>query len=175
MRFSLPLLLALGLVAPLSADDDWMAFGQNAAVHKTGNSVSLDYKAVRGQLGLGILQTPGGRLAGMTHLQFRVKSDVTTMVGVMLSEKKPDGGDYSVIFWSPKDQWQQIDLAPADFSLNDGPKDPKDPDGRLDLDQVQAIAVFDAGQVFNQAPGDDKSQAALGGFPDRFRERRGAG
>src|SRR2546423_549636 len=103
MRFSLPLLLALTL-APLSAADDWMPFGQNATVHKTGNTVTLDYKVVRGQLGLAILQTPDGRLAGMTHLQLRVKTDVSTVIGVMLSEKKPGGGDYATLFWSPKDQ-----------------------------------------------------------------------
>jgi hypothetical protein len=152
MRSSL-LLLALSL-APLAAEDDWVTFGQNATVNKTGGAVSLDYKVVRGQLGMAILQTPDGRLAGMTHLQFRMKSDVATMIAVMLSEKKPGGGDYVSIFWAPKDQWQQIDLTPADFTVNDGPKDPKDPDGRLDLDQVQAIAVFDAGQFLSQPPED---------------------
>jgi hypothetical protein len=160
MRFSLPLLLALS-TAPLLADDTWISFGQNAAVHKTGNTVSLDYKIVRGQVGLAILQTPEGKLARMTHLQLRVKSDVTTIVGVMLSEKKPGGGDYVALCWSPQDRWQQLDLTPADFSVNDGPNDPKDADGRLDLDQVQAVAVFDAGQFFSQAPADEKSPVAI--------------
>ena len=156
MRFFLPL-LALSLVPLAAADADWMPFGQGATVHKTSNTISMDYRVAPGQLGLAILQTPEGRLAGMTRLQFRVRSDVDTMLAVMLSEKKP-GGDYTALFWSPKDQWQQVDLTPADFSVNDGPKDPKDPDGRLDLDQVQAVAVFDAGQLFSQAPPDDTSR-----------------
>jgi hypothetical protein len=159
MRISL-LLLALS-VAPLAADDDWITFGQNASVNKTGGAVSLDYKVARGQLGMAILQTPDSRLAGMTHLQFRMKSDVATMIAVVLSEKKP-GGDYISIFWSPKDQWQQIDLTPADFIVNDGPKDPKDPDGRLDLDQVQAIAGFEAGQFLSQAPEDPNTRIVAG-------------
>jgi len=133
--------------------------GQGATVHNSGNSVSMDYKMAPGQPGLAIRPTPVGTLAGMTHLQFRVKSDIDTMLAVMLSETKP-GGDYIAIIWSPKDQWQQIDLTPADFTLNDGPKDPKDPNGRLDVDQVQGVAIFDAGQFFKPgaAGGDHKLQ-----------------
>src|SRR5215471_4072581 len=138
MRFFLPLFLVLSPPPLPAADDDWMPFGQGATVRTTGNTVSMDYKVTPGQLGLAIRQTPGGKLGGMTHLQFRVKSDVTTIVGVMLSEKKPGGGDYTALLWAPKDQWQQLDLTPADFSVNDGPKDPKDANGRLDVDQVQA-------------------------------------
>jgi hypothetical protein len=150
MRSSLPLIVILSL-GPLCADDDWISFGQNAAVHKTGRTHSLDYKVVPGQLGLAVMQAQPGKLAGMTHLQLRVKSDVSTIVGVMLSEKKPGGGDYTALLWAPKDQWQQLDLTPADFSVNDGPRDPKDANGRLDVDQVQAIALFDGGQFFSQA------------------------
>jgi hypothetical protein len=157
LPISLPLLAALILLA---AEDDWLPFGQSASVHKIGATVTLDYKITPGQLGLAILQTPEGKLAGMTHLQFRVKTDVATMVGVMLSETKP-GGDYAAIFWSPKDQWQQIDLTPADFNLNDGPKDPHDPDGRLDVDQVQAIGIFDGGQFLSQAPANPKLPIAV--------------
>ena len=141
------------------ADDEWMAMGtaQPFTIPATVSAWITKWRP--GKPGLAIRQMPVGKLAGMTHLQFRVKSDVDTMLAVMLSETRP-GGDYIAIFWSPKDQWQQIDLTPADFALNDGPKDPKDPNGRLDVDQVQGVAIFDAGQFFKQgaAGGDHKLQ-----------------
>ena len=153
MRSLLTVSLFAAAVVPCitAADEDWLAFGQGATLHKTGPGVSLEYKIAPGQLGMAVLTNQEGKLAGMTHLQFRLRTDVSTVVAVMLSEKKPGGGDYSVAFWSPKDQWQDIDLTPTDFSLNDGPKDPKDPDGRLDLDQVQNVMVTDLGQMFSQA------------------------
>jgi hypothetical protein len=55
MRFFLPLLPVLSLVPLAAADADWMPFGQGASVHKTGNTVSMDYKVTPGQLGLAIL------------------------------------------------------------------------------------------------------------------------
>jgi hypothetical protein len=146
-------LLAATLAGLSAADDDWVAIGQNATVQKNGPTTTLDYKVAPGQMGMAVLQVGDGKLAGMTHLRFRVKTDVSTMLAVMLSEKKP-GGDYTTIFWAPKGQWQDIDLTPADFMVNDGTKDPKDPDGKLDLDQVQAIALLDAGQLFGQMPAD---------------------
>jgi len=145
---ALPLLGALTILA--AADEEWLPFGQGATVRKSGETVTLDYKVTPGQLSMAVLPTGEGKLAGMTRLQFRLRTDGSTVVAVMLSEKKPGGGDYSVAFWSPKDQWQQIDLTPADFAVNDGPKDPKDPDGRLDADQVEHIAILDMGQLFSQ-------------------------
>ena len=147
-------------MAMLAADGEWIAFGQNAVVHRAGKTATLDYTVAPGQLGMAILQVGEGKLAGMTHLQFRVKTDVATILAVMLSEKKP-GGDYTALFWSPKDQWQQIDLVPADFTINDGPKDAKDPDGRLDVDQVQSIALLDGGQFFSQLPRDQSPIAVM--------------
>src|SRR5579872_5167613 len=141
-------LLGAALVS-MACAEDWNAFGQGATVQKSGETLSLQYKIAAGQFAMAVLPIPGGKLAGMTHLQFRLRTDASTVVAVMLSEKKP-GGDYTAAFWSPKDEWQQIDLTPADFAVNDGPKDPKDPDGRLDLDQVEHIAVLDLGQFFSQ-------------------------
>ena len=59
-------------------------------------------------------------------------------------------------FPSPKDAWQTIELAPSDFILSDGPGAAKDPDNKLDLDQVEWIGMVDAGVLFSQL--DDKSQ-----------------
>jgi len=69
---------------------------------------------------------------------------------VLLSEKKPGGANYVAWFWAPANTWQAIELTPADFTVTDGPNDPKDPDGKLDLDQVEGIAIFDLAQYFSQ-------------------------
>ncbi len=47
---------------------------------------------------------------------------------------------------------QQIELTPADFSVTDGAGDPVDSDGKLDLDQVDGIGIFDLAQFFLALP-----------------------
>jgi hypothetical protein len=81
-----------------------------------------------------------------------VKTDHATALGLLLSEKKPGGGNYSAWFWSPANTWQWIEFTPADFTLSDGPNDPKDADGKLDLADVEGIGLFDLGQFFAQMP-----------------------
>jgi len=81
--------------------------------------------------------------ASMKSLRFRIRTDHDTTVGVLLSERKPGGGNYAALFWSPANAWQQIELTPRDFDLSDGPTDPVDADGKLDLDQVEGVAIFD--------------------------------
>jgi hypothetical protein len=68
----------------------------------------------------------------------------------LLTEKQPGGGNYVAWFWAPANAWQKIELTPADFSATDGPNDPVDPDGKLDLDQVNGIGLFDLAQYFSQ-------------------------
>jgi hypothetical protein len=87
-------------------------------------------------------------MARMQRLRLWVKTDRDTPVAVLLSETKPGGGNYTAWFWSPANAWQQIDLTPADFVLADGPQDPKDADGKLDLDQLQAVGVLDLASFF---------------------------
>ena len=139
-----------------SDEQGWIAMGGAATVrvakdaanrHDGMNSLAFDYTAAKDP-SLAILPIDFS-LESMKAIRFWLKMDVSTAVGVLLSEKKP-GGDYSTWFWSPKDRWQQIVLTPADFTVNDGPNDPKDPNGRLDLDRVQAIGIVDLKIVFNQ-------------------------
>ena len=114
--------------------------------HDGLNSLSFDYSAGK-DLSVAVLPVDFS-IEHMKSMRFWLKTDISTAIGVFMSEKKP-GGDYASWFWSPKDRWQQIVLTPADFTLNDGATDPKDPDGRLDLDQVQAIGLLDMKMVFN--------------------------
>lgn len=148
-----------------ATEGGWLALGGNGEVRitpeasrlKTGKpGLAFDYKIESGKINAAILPIAAGTLAKMGHLEFWLKTDSATSVAVVLSEKKPGGGNYSAVVWSPKDTWQQIDLTPADFALNQGPNDPPDPDGKLDLDQVDAAGILDLGQLF----------AALANRPD---------
>lgn len=135
----------------------WMAFGTggeirltpDAAHIKTGKpALAFDYKIAPNQFVAAVLPVGTGSLARMTKLKFWLKTDSSTAVGVILSEKKPEGGNYAAIVWSPKDTWQQIELTPEDFAPSEGPNDPKDPDGKLDLDQIEGVGVIDLGEMF---------------------------
>ena len=121
--------------------------------HDGMNSLSFDYSAGK-EISFALLPVEFS-LEKMKSLRFWLKTDISTAVGVLLSEKKP-GGDYATWFWSPKDRWQQIVLTPADFTANDGANDPKDPNGRLDLDQVRGIGIIDLKTIFNQFAGSEQ-------------------
>ena len=54
-----------------------------------------------------------------------------------------DGGRYSAVCHVPKAHWQEVNLSPSDFILATEPDAPKDPDGKLDVDKVESIALID--------------------------------
>jgi hypothetical protein len=134
----------------------WFAIGAGGSVRVThepgqthsGNSaLAFTYEVKRGQISAAVMPAPPA-MARMQRLRLWVKTDRDTPVAVLLSETKPGGGNYTAWFWSPANAWQQIDLTPADFVLADGPQDPKDADGKLDLDQLQAVGVLDLASFF---------------------------
>ena len=128
----------------------WVAMG-GGAVQATGDGIIFSYDLQPKRLSLAVLPaTPD--VARMQRLRFRVKTGHDTPLAVMLSEKKPGGGNYIAVFWAPADVWQQIELTPADFAVSDGPKDPVDADGKLDLDEVEGLAIVDIAQVFLAQP-----------------------
>ena len=90
--------------------------------------------------------TPNGALTKMRSLRFSVKSDVDTPLLLSLSEK--DGGRYNTIVWVAKGEWRDIALAPEEFILAVDKTDPKDPDGKLDLDTVESIGITNVMAVF---------------------------
>jgi hypothetical protein len=119
--------------------------------HSGKSALAFTYEVKRGQTSVAVMPAPPS-LARMQHLRFWVKTDRDTPVAVLLSETQP-GGNYTAWFWSPANAWQQIDLTPADFVLSDGPQDPKDADGKLDLDQLQGVGVLDLASFFPAPPG----------------------
>jgi hypothetical protein len=140
-----------------SSTEGWFAYGTGAKVdviHKRedvkegSGALQLEYKAASNQYGSAVLLVTDGSLAQMRQLRFWIKTDDETAAAVVLSEKRPNGGDYAAWFWSRKDHWQLVELLPEDFVLNEGSADAKDANGRLDLDQVQAVGFIDVGQSF---------------------------
>lgn len=138
-------------------DEGWIPFGQDAQVEvvhdpslaKSGNAaLALHYKINPGQYGSAVLPLEAGELAGLRRLAFWIRTDHATPVIVVLSEKQPGGGYYSSWFWCSLNQWLHVSLTPQDFVLNQGPSDPIDPDGRLDLEDVRGIGISDLGQAF---------------------------
>jgi len=123
--------------------------GPGGVLQMADGVATLRYEIKPGQLALAAMPAPEN-LPRMRAVRFRARTDHNTPVAVVLNER--EGGRYSAVFWSAANVWQQIELTPADFALADGPKDPPDPDGKLDLDQVQGVAIADVGQVIAGAP-----------------------
>lgn len=117
---------------------------QSGQAHSGNGALAFTYQLKRGQIAAAVMPAPPA-LSQMQRLRFWVKTDHDTPGAVLLSEAKPGGGNYTAWFWAPANTWQQIELSPADFVLSDGPQDPKDPDGKLDLDQLQAVGILDLG------------------------------
>lgn len=138
----------------------WSALGPGSSVrithepaqtHSGNGALAFTYEVKRGQIAAAVVPAPPA-LAHMQHLRFWVRTDHDTPAAVLLSEVKPGGGNYTAWFWSPANTWQQIDLTPADFVLSEGPQDPKDPDRKLDLDQLQGVGIIDLASFFPAPP-----------------------
>ena len=104
--------------------------------------------------------TPNAALAKMKSLRFWAKTDGEMPLAIVLSEK--DGGRWIAMSWIPKGDWQEVVLSPEDFSLTDGKDDPKDPNGKLDLDKVENIGITDPLGIFAPA----LSASGQGGFSE---------
>jgi hypothetical protein len=149
-------LILFTIAGAVAAAQDWIAMGAGGSVSTPANGgVEFKYELGKKQFAAAVLPA-NDSLASMKSLRFRAKTDHDTTVGVLLSERKPGGGNYSATFWSPAGVWQQIELTPRDFELSDGPNDPKDPDGKLDLDQVEGIGIVDLAILFENAAERDK-------------------
>ena len=143
---------------PLGATAKAAVTHDAASVHSGTGALKFDYPVEKGQMNALLLPTPDGKLAGAQSFSLWVKADHASPLILMLSEK--GGGHYSALFTAPAGQWQQVTLAPSDFVLGEGKDDPKDSDNKLDLDQVEAVGVFDFSQIFVQA--DSAIATALG-------------
>ncbi len=98
-------------------------------------------------------------IGGARSIQFWLMAESATAAAVVLNERH--GGRYIAIVWLEPRTWQRVELTPEDFILGQSATDPKDPDGKLDLDQVQAVAILDISQIFNPALAEGKAPLAI--------------
>jgi hypothetical protein len=133
----------------------WIAGGKGGSLRvareaadvKNGTgALAFDYTIGAG-MAIAALPLRGVDTAHLDAIRFWVKTDMPTALAVVLSEKKP-GGNYTAICWSTGNTWQQVELKPSDFSLSDGPNDPADPDGKLDVDALENIGLLDMNSFF---------------------------
>ena len=140
----------------------WLAVGERGSVSRVENGPGLAFHyELAPKVFSGVMSPAPADLAKMQRVRLRVKTDHATAMGIVLTEKKPGGGNYSAWFWSPADTWQWIEVTPADFTLNDGPTDAKDLDGKLDLADVEGIGLFDLAQFFSQLPKNPEFPVAM--------------
>jgi len=131
-----------------TSESGWVAYGKTAKV-SLASGLKFDYAIQKGELNALVLPAEPDSLTKAKSFRFRVKADANTFIAVGLQEV--DGGRYVATFLVPKDTWQTVELSPLDFGLSQEPNDPKDPDGKLDLDRVNGIAIADIGQLFYQS------------------------
>jgi hypothetical protein len=152
----------------------WTAMGGNGTLRVTREtadtregkpSLALDYEIGPKKFGAAILPVGPNTLAVMGQVHFWLKTDYPTTVAVILSEK--GGGNYTAMAWSPGGGWQEIKIEPRDFTLGERANDPPDPDGKLDLDQLQGVGLADLGQLFGAAPADSPMPIALSRHPGK--------
>ncbi|HXK03356.1 MAG TPA: hypothetical protein VMS37_13195 [Verrucomicrobiae bacterium] len=138
----------------------WTVLGQGGTVRATEGALEFAYEVKAKHFALAVLPAPPDTVR-LKRLRFRAKTDHDTALAVLLSERKPGGGNYIAMFWSPAGTWQAIELTPADFSMSDGANDPVDADGRLDLDQVEGIGITDVAQFFVAQPENPETPIAI--------------
>lgn len=141
---------------------EWTGFGNTAKVSLTHDAAHIkegkgalqfDYAATKGEINVLVLPTPDGALKKMKALHFWIRADYPTVLAVALQEK--EGGRYTSVFSVSGTGWQEVQLAAEDFILSTEENAPPDPDGKLDLDQVENLGIADYGQIFVQSDNAD--------------------
>ena len=149
-------------------DHGWTAMGATARVsltqaagqaHSGKSALKFEYEVKKGDVSLALVPVPGGLPAATRSLRFWLKSDYASALIVVLQEQE---ARYIAPFFAPANAWQEVHLGADDFSLSDGENDPKDPNNKLDLDQVVAVGLADMGQIFVQ--GDPEMAAKILGI-----------
>ncbi len=150
------------------SDGGWTAIGQDGKVavsHTAGitlpaaGALKFDYQIQKGGFSAINLATPLDSLTKAKSFKLRIRTDSATLIGIVLEEQ--DGGRYVATCMAPKDAWQPIELATSDFILSRDPGDPVDPDGKLDMDKVHSISVFDVSEFLVQVGADNPVLAAM--------------
>lgn len=112
-------------------------------------SLKYGYNVKQGEVAAAYLPIADGALAKMRSLHFWLRSEHPAPIVVTLEEKA--GGRYTAFVFG-RSSWQEVNLGISDFTLSTEPDAPKDPDGKLDPDQIQSVAFADLEQFLVQNP-----------------------
>lgn len=130
----------------------WVAMGVNARVsinqQTTFNgrgALRLDYDIKQGALSLAVCPTPAGTMARARAFRFWLNADHPTTCALIVQED--GGGRFLAPFFAPKGKWQKVEIAVDEFALLEGPGNPPDADGKLDLSKVGGVALGDLAQI----------------------------
>lgn len=149
-------------------ESGWTAYGadsahvritHDAAQVKNGKgALELDFEASATKPAAAVLPVRQS-LQPMQSIRLWMMAESPTAAAITLSEK--EGGRYVAAFWLEPHVWQRVEVMPEDFALGQSPNDPKDPDGKLDLDQVEGIGVIDISQVLNATTDEHAARLAV--------------
>lgn len=136
-----------------------------AANVKSGSgALKFEYVIEKGQVSALIRRLEQAPPPDMQAISFWARSTERSFLAVVLQEQ--DGGRYTASALLPAGQWQRVEMAISDFGLSQEPDDPKDPNNKLDVDRIEAVAITDLTQVLAQA-GDSSLMGMFGIKPGR--------
>jgi hypothetical protein len=133
----------------LRDDNGWLGLGEIAKVSRTpapAPTLHFEYMVSKDNLGALVHPFEPGAFKGAQRFQLSIKTDTDTVLAVMIQEK--GGGRFSAMASLPKNLWQSLELAPADFSLGRDKGDPVDSNGKLDIEQIESVSVIDLHAFF---------------------------
>jgi hypothetical protein len=111
-------------------------------------SLKVDYTVGPNQMAAAVLPIAEGAAAKMASIHFWVRPDANAPLLLTLVEK--GGAEYNCPFTAAKGKWQEVALSSSDFLLNVDAGRPADPDGKLDMDQINAVSLVDMEQFLGQ-------------------------
>ncbi len=138
--------------------DGWMAFGDGATVKRVAGeggdtdtrkgALQFDYKLAKGNISALFLQVNPDEIARAQSFKFSVKAAQSTAMVAAVQEE--GGGRYLAFFQVPANKWQPVTLGISDFTLSEGKDDPKDDNGKLDVNKIQNVGLTDLGMILVQ-------------------------
>lgn len=115
-----------------------------ANVHSGAGALQYSYPIKEGEKSGAFVTLRIAFLTKMKTLRLWVKPDHNTIIAVLLQER--DGGRYSGFAYVKADKWNETAFAPEDFILDTGLDAPKDPNGKMDLEKIDSLAITDYSQ-----------------------------
>lgn len=144
-------------------EQGWTSMGPSAKIsvsHEAANvksgtgALKFDYQVGKGEMNGVMTMVTEPLPARAKTIWFWVKADYNASLALMVQEREP-GGRYAAAFFAPAGKWQEVEIVLSDMVLSDGKDDPKDSDGKLDVDQIAGYGIVDMSQVFVQSDNAD--------------------